>query len=84
VSSKFRIKRPKLKINSAAKFKDYSRPIDERVIFKQECWNSIILYVHWRNQKFWLEGGQIGKKLWRNFSDVLRWRNGDDVTEMTS
>jgi len=30
------------------------------------------------------EGPKLGKKLWPNFGDIFRWRNGDDVTEKTS
>jgi len=35
---------------------------------------------HWRSQKFWLGGAQIGKILWRYFGDVmvvtsLKWRH---------
>jgi len=39
---------------------------------------------HWRSQKFWMGGAQIGKFLWRYFGDVSWWHNGDDVTEITS
>jgi len=35
---------------------------------------------HWRRQKFWLGEAQIGKI----FVTLFWWRNGDDVTEMTS
>jgi len=37
--------------------------------------------MHWRIQKFCLEGAQDGKILCRYFDDVFRWRNHDDVTE---
>jgi len=30
------------------------------------------------------EGPKLEKILWRYFGDIFRWRNGDNVTEMTS
>jgi len=33
--------------------------------------------------KFWFGEAQI-EKIWRNFCDVFRWRNGDNFTEITS